>query len=173
MKTKWWTKDILAEMAMLYEISLAAGRSLELESCCDQFLRVLLARRNLSHASVWLHERLLASEPRHGSELPSMHCRLVYAYPAYRTEQTRISYEHPLYRQVERRAAFSVDATHPEFRDFMLEAGVERGGGVAGGDLDDLHVPDAAGGHHVPHPFKVFVKPSFGNHFTTISKSKE
>ena len=44
----------LADIALLYELSLAAGTSLDLRTNCRRFLTTLMARKNLSFAGVWL-----------------------------------------------------------------------------------------------------------------------
>ena len=45
-----------------------------------------------------------------------------------------------------------------------LYVGEGRRGGVPGSDLDDLHVPDAAGGDHFAHALKIPVKPAVEAH---------
>ena len=45
--------DITAELLLLYELSLTVGKSLDAEATCRDFLRVLLARRDLCSASIW------------------------------------------------------------------------------------------------------------------------
>ena len=54
---------IVADIALLYELAMAVGRSLDLRSNCEQFIRVLMARKNLSYAAVWLRRDLLVDTP--------------------------------------------------------------------------------------------------------------
>ena len=61
---------LLDDLAVLYELSLAIGNSLDLEECCDSFLKALMGRRRLSVGAVWLgredskHQELVYSNPR-------------------------------------------------------------------------------------------------------------
>ena len=48
--------DIFRDLSVLYELSLAAGQSLDLVSNCERFLSVLMGRKNLTFASVWIDQ---------------------------------------------------------------------------------------------------------------------
>ncbi len=47
---------IIKDLSLLYELSLAVGSSLETQENCESFLKVLMARKNLSAAVVWLKD---------------------------------------------------------------------------------------------------------------------
>ncbi|MDA1220624.1 MAG: response regulator [Planctomycetota bacterium] len=45
--------ELIEDLAQLYELSLSIGRSLDLRTCCDGFLKALLARKGLAAAVLW------------------------------------------------------------------------------------------------------------------------
>ncbi|MEB1805879.1 MAG: response regulator [Bacillaceae bacterium] len=62
---------ILQDISLLYELSLNIGNSLEFKKECSSFLKILMSRKNLSYASIWLRE-----------DNKGPH-KLAYAYPEY------------------------------------------------------------------------------------------
>ena len=44
---------LLADLGVLYELSLAIGTSLDFDTCCDGFLKPLMARKGLTLAAIW------------------------------------------------------------------------------------------------------------------------
>ena len=95
--------SIVQNISVLYELSLAIGQSLELKSNCDNFLKALMARKNLGYAAVWIKEAFLpikdseADWKRKNNET----ARLVYGAPKSRTGIREIALEHPIFREVE------------------------------------------------------------------------
>ncbi len=48
--------SIIQDISLLYELSLAVGKSLDLQESCEHFLGILLRRKSLYHAALWLRE---------------------------------------------------------------------------------------------------------------------
>ncbi len=51
--------NIANDVTLLYELSLAIGKSLDLQTSCGEFIKTLMARKNLSYASVWIKKKYL------------------------------------------------------------------------------------------------------------------
>ena len=50
------TATSIEDLALLYELSMAVGKSLDVTENCAHFLRLLSEKKNLSHTSVWTQE---------------------------------------------------------------------------------------------------------------------
>ena len=127
---------IAREISLLYELSLAVGKDLELEPACDHFLKALMARKNLSFASVWLRSRAVpdATEATDGS---GDGAELVWAIPQYRVDLTVISEEHPVFSELGDQRSLSVAESDPRFDELIFERGIS-GGSLAVFSLGDL-----------------------------------
>nr|WP_320146888.1 HD domain-containing phosphohydrolase [uncultured Anaeromusa sp.] len=66
--------QMVRELAVLYELSLAVGRTLGLEDNCERFLQVLLRRKSFRYGAVWLND------------VEQERARLIYGYPSYYVE---------------------------------------------------------------------------------------
>lgn len=118
--------DIVQDLAVLYELSLAVGRTLDVEETCRTFLETLVARKSLDFASVWVRRALLPGgaelSTRDGDDL-----ELVYANPRFRASTTMMSRLHPLVQRCEDELFCSAGFGDPGFEHFVAESGVERG----------------------------------------------
>jgi len=83
--------NILNDLSLLYELSLSIGQSLDLQKNCEAFLKVLVRRKGLDYASVWIDKDILGhrSAKRKGLEL-------AYAIPEPKVKKRFISADHPL-----------------------------------------------------------------------------
>jgi len=127
---------IAREISLLYELSLAVGNDLELEPACDHFLKALMARKNLSFASVWLRSRAV---PDSAEETDSSGdgAELVWAIPQYRVDLTVISEEHPVFSELADQRSLSVAESDPRFDELIFEHRIS-GGSLAVFSLGDL-----------------------------------
>lgn len=75
--------DLIEDLAQLYELSLSIGRSLDLQTCCDGFLKVLLARKGLAAAVLWERQ-------------PDRSLRCIYSNPAVDRESLTLGEGHRL-----------------------------------------------------------------------------
>ncbi len=114
--------EILRDLSVLYELSLAVGRSLELHENCDEFLRKVMARKSLAFASVWVRASQVP-----GAEDDAPGYRQVYANPAFRAPLASIGDDHPLVARVMREPSFSVAFGDAAFEDVVTEQGVDGG----------------------------------------------
>ena len=112
---------ILQDLSVLYELSLSAGQSIDLDENCAAFLRTLMARKNLDFTSVWIRDHFISGE---GSEDQLVQ---VYANPAFRSKDRKIHKSHTLVLRTEDDAIFSLAAGQDGFDDIATEAGVDRG----------------------------------------------
>ena len=58
--------NIIQDISLLYELSLSIGQTFELEENCTNFVKLLLERKNLDYAAVWLKSEVLPKESREG-----------------------------------------------------------------------------------------------------------
>jgi len=95
---------VLDDLALLYEVSLSVGQSLELRENCDRFLRTLMSRKNLDSAFVWIRARGVG---------PGW--TQVYANPTMRATPEVLPPDHPLTVRLVDDHALSVSADSPAF----------------------------------------------------------
>ncbi|MEM9664664.1 MAG: hypothetical protein AAF970_07015, partial [Bacteroidota bacterium] len=56
-----------ANLAILYELTLSIGQTLDLADTCQSFLESLVSQLELEHAAIWLHyHHVFASHKRQG-----------------------------------------------------------------------------------------------------------
>ncbi|MEL7119269.1 MAG: ATP-binding protein [Bacteroidota bacterium] len=111
---------IIQEISLLYELSLSVGTSLDLRSNCDRFLSVLISRKNLSFASVWLYESILGNT---GSE----DIVLIYANPENRLIERKISPDHPIAQFIKKDDITCLSQYDERFPLIIQEKGVKTG----------------------------------------------
>ncbi len=119
---------IIKDMALLYELSLAAGSSLDIKDNCRQFLKVLSARKSLTYASIWLREH---PEDQAGDFV------LEYGTPTFRVSERRMPDTHPAIEQIDREGFWSISDQHPLWSECIHESSIE-GGAYAFLKLRDL-----------------------------------
>lgn len=112
---------ILQDLSVLYELSLSAGQSIDLDENCAAFLRTLMARKSLDFSSVWIRERFITGEES-DEELIQ-----VYANPAFRAPMLTIHESHPLVKRSEEQRIFSSAHGGPGFDELVTELGIDRG----------------------------------------------
>jgi diguanylate cyclase (GGDEF)-like protein/PAS domain S-box-containing protein len=112
---------IMSDIAILYELSLAIGQSLDLEENCDLFCKTLMTRKNFGYASVWVKNKYLPD----GNNLNF--ASLVYANPEYYITEKQLPLEHPLFANLKDKPLFVASAPQEEFRDFVSARGISNG----------------------------------------------
>jgi PAS domain S-box-containing protein len=98
--------DVVHDMAVLFEVSLAIGTSLDLRENCGAFLKALMGGKQLDYAAVWLRASALAggtsadasadASAGDAEEQEGGSFRRVYAMPGARNAVTVIPGDHPL-----------------------------------------------------------------------------
>lgn len=126
-------KETITDITLLYELSLAIGRSLDLKTNCAEFLRALMARKNLSFTSIWIKNKYLPEEESNKG------ASLVYALPDYRTRENSLSLNHPLFRYLYRKKFISLTSSDANYKKVITEKGI-RSGTFAVFSLNELGV---------------------------------
>ena len=109
------------DAALLYELSLSAGTSLELVANCQTFLRALLGRLGFDFGAVWLRSRYLTQGHR-----PEGYA-LVAAMPEAYIREIHLPETHPLFEGLGDRTAWVVPSAHEAFKACVTEFGIKRG----------------------------------------------
>ncbi|MFZ4827594.1 MAG: response regulator [Phototrophicaceae bacterium] len=95
---------ILEDIVVLYELSLAIGTSLDLRENCEKFLQVLVARKNLAYAAIWIYNEYLPHKLAHD------HATLIYSIPQLYSDVTALPDDHPLFLQLNHNRPLTFDA---------------------------------------------------------------
>ncbi len=112
---------VLGDLSLLYELSLSVGSSLDSRACCESFLKTIMARKNLDHASVWVCRSHLT-----GDEDQTTY-QLLYSSPEFRTRETSLPADHPLPTALLGRDAISLSVRDDGFQALVTEAGIGSG----------------------------------------------
>ncbi len=110
---------IVREISDLYELSLSIGAGLDAYSNCEQFLSVLLARRNLAYGAVWVAQQGLQLEPES--------YQLLCARPACKAAQAMLPAAHPIIRALDQDAIQVWPAKEAPFSGFLEANQINKG----------------------------------------------
>jgi len=111
----------MREIPLLYEIALSIGKSLDLETNCEAFLRALLPARNLAYGGVWLRRRCFAPAEG-GPEEDDGSYVLAYGMPPFRIRELVLPQEHPVIARLRREKFFSVGCHESDFPQYVTES---------------------------------------------------
>lgn len=115
------------QIAQLFELSLSIGTSLDLLTSCERFLSVLMARKNLAFAAVWIRDSLLpGGQADTGEEDQPYDQRLVWGSPQVHIRERTLSSQHPLSLQAGT-GPCSVGSDEAQWNDLIAEAPVGPG----------------------------------------------
>lgn len=133
-------REVGSDILLLYELALAVGQSLEPEEASRRFISVLMARKDLAFASLWVEcERLRIASWPGVPQGPSGGYRLVYAVPKIRAATDFIAPDHSSLYFPPGEASRAVPAGHDDFDGVIAEHDVQ-GGGYALFQLKNLGV---------------------------------
>lgn len=104
---------IIQDISLLYELSLSVGNSLDVEQNCKQFLNLLIARKNLNFASVWI---------KNDDQI-----NLIYGTPRNIIEQQTIDLDHYIWEKLGTRKQLLINAEHPNFGKCVQEKNINTG----------------------------------------------
>lgn len=113
--------NIASELQLLYELALSTGDAHDVEENCRRFVSVLLARKRLAFASVWL----LDSQNQPKNSVPGY--RLAYAKPRVRALFDWLPASHPSFEILGAGVCVSVSGSDPEFDAMVAETGIMDG----------------------------------------------
>ncbi len=129
MKDREDFSKVIADISILFELSLAVGQSLDLQTNCDRFLKTLMARKNLGYSSVWIKGEYLVDLPEEIllEDRDENSAFLVYANPEFRIKEKSIPPHHLIFSMLEGKEAFSIASTEDRFSEIITEKGIDKG----------------------------------------------
>ena len=117
------SNQVMSEIAVLYELALATGQTLDLHDNCDRFLKALMARKDLAYASVWIRKKYLGDSLESDDES----VMLMYANPGFRIRERVLPTDHPILKRLKDAAVFSLNKDDAGFDDMVTEKRIESG----------------------------------------------
>ncbi len=113
--------NIIHDISLLYELSLAIGSSFELKENIHGFVQVLMARKNIDIVNVWLKSRFLVPETANpGYEL-------AYSNPRFRIKTETLPPDTAIVSAIKDKKADSVSYLSPRFEGFVTESDIHNG----------------------------------------------
>ena len=121
--------NMTSDTSTLYELSLSAGQSLDLNTNCDYFLKALMARKGLSYASVWIKGKFLKNSIgwEKQEEIDPRSFFLVYAHPRFRIREMVLHHDHPILSRLKGKESYSVTSSEKNFSEMVTERDVPKG----------------------------------------------
>jgi two-component system, LuxR family, sensor kinase FixL len=116
--------DIVKDISILYELSLAIGRSLDLEKNCKIFLERLMSKKSLAYSAVWLDISKLIEAEKRQTKTPQ--CKLIYGTPKFRMGET-LCHNHFIYERLSAGGMFRIDETDADFGQVVQEKNINGG----------------------------------------------
>jgi PAS domain S-box-containing protein len=123
--------DIIKDMSLLYELSLAVGESIELKENVAHFLQTLIERKNLSFASIWIHAKHFSDNKQED------YLCLIGGFPKFQLKEKKLSEDHDSWQRLQHDTFFSVHHEDADFEQFIQEESINQGA-IAFLRLDDL-----------------------------------
>ncbi len=114
--------QIIKDISILYELSLAVGASIDTKKNCEEFVKVLIARKEYSFVSVWSKDM-----PSSNSSLHNPNLELLFARPAIRVKDNQLPENHAIWQTLQETNFFSISDENESFADFIHENKVESG----------------------------------------------
>ena len=114
---------IIQDISLLYELSLSVGNSFEVKENCEHFLTILMARKNISIASVWIKENGFLN--------------LVYGTPENIIQEKSILLDHFIWEKLEETSKFVTTMGDGVFDKCIQEKNIN-GGTFAFYKLEDI-----------------------------------
>ena len=107
--------DVFKDISVLYELSLSVGGSLDLKKNCENFLSVLMSRKNLDYCSVWIHN----------NQFPGLEeddkFRAVYANPEIKLPIEFVDDNTPVFTQFNDDKFYSICSTDEGWEERIVE----------------------------------------------------
>ena len=92
--------NIVQEISLLYELSLAIGTSIDLEESSNHFLKTLVSRKNYTYASLWLKAEYLLGA---GTGFHQ-----AYSQPEFHFSGVKIEEDHLIWSELQEKSQFSI-----------------------------------------------------------------
>ncbi|MEQ8707319.1 MAG: ATP-binding protein [Phaeodactylibacter sp.] len=110
---------IVREISDLYELSLSIGAGFGTYANCEQFLSVLLARRNLAYGAVWVANHDIQGRPEA--------YQLLCARPACKAVQATLAADHPILHALDNKAVQVWPVSEVPFPAFLEANQINKG----------------------------------------------
>jgi len=105
----------------LYELSLSIGTTLDLKAACAEFIKILLARPDLSFASVWIKNKYLAeADEKNGASL-------IYACPDSWVGEIHVPLSHHIFRSLRGKKYLSRTSSESGYEKISSGKGIRSG----------------------------------------------
>lgn len=105
---------IIQDISLLYELSLSVGNTLDMKENCEQFLNILIARKSLTFASVWL--------------VNEKNINLFYCTPLNIAKVKEMPLNHYIWTKLQEQNKIVITDEHPNFKKCIQENHVDSGG---------------------------------------------
>ncbi len=112
--------EIIQDIASLYELSLSIGHSWDVRSNCEKFLHVLMSRKDLEFASLWVKNELIG-------QVGDQNYSLVYANPETRIRETFLPEKHPILQAVFEKKFLLCSDQDELFPSLITEERIQKG----------------------------------------------
>ncbi len=104
---------IIQDISLLYELSLSVGNSLDIKQNCQEFLNILIARKNLGFASIWIKNQ---------SQI-----NLIYGTPINIILDQPMGFDHFIWEQLQGKNKIIIQSDDPDFKKCIQEKNIEGG----------------------------------------------
>lgn len=107
--------DVIQDITLLYELSLAIGKSLDLRTNILNFIRVLQSRKNLNYISVWIKNRYL------NFDLSLPNTSLIAGIPEFLNKSVSIPNDHKIYQLLKNSRYITINTSDSSFSEISTE----------------------------------------------------
>lgn len=114
--------QIIKDISILYELSLAVGASIETKKNCEEFIKVLIGRKEYSFVSVWAKNLPSLSETADSSNF-----NLLFAHPAIRVREKTLPEHNFICDKLQNKSFFSISSEAEDFEEVVHEKRIEGG----------------------------------------------
>jgi PAS domain S-box-containing protein len=105
--------SIIQNISLLYELSLSIGNSLNMRQNCKQFLNIIITRKKLSFASVWI--------------IDQNKINLIYGTPSNIVDLESVDLNHFIWEKLANRDRLLIPSDHPDFEKYTQEKNISGG----------------------------------------------
>ncbi|MEO0898388.1 MAG: ATP-binding protein [Bacteroidota bacterium] len=134
--------EIIQDISLLYELALSVGNSLDLQKNCTAFLSILMRRKDLSFASLWLNTNSLPEAMEEAG------FRAVFAHPGFRMIDTFIPASHPLIPRLGEKNILLFDLGSEDIQELIWEKDIPESGTLCVFKLGELGFLKMYAFHH-------------------------
>jgi len=124
----------IENLLWIYKLSLSLGKSLDLKTNCENFLKTLMERKDFPYCAVWIKNKYLVDE------MDENWATLVCAHPMTQAGEKRIHIKHPLFSLLEGKEVLLVSSQEDTFIQLLVSEKVRIEGELFVFALGDIGV---------------------------------